>query len=195
MTFQDYIIRRYREADVPLVDANSGFEPQTFDVACYRRWKPILRGPGALRMTRSVRALRSNGCCGSWRPNPPRRKQVYVLIGNEPIAACYERACKVIEWQGEPFCQPFIPLNALSRHHLKIAYDWTASLLKDFARYFNRYLWRTVSLRDYTNRKRERPPFASLIPTGNDAIDTGTSSETGVLVAAVQEAVHTQDTE
>ena len=84
------------------------------------------------------------------------------------------RACKVIEWQGEPFCQPFIPLNALSRQHRKIAYDWTASLLIDFARYFNRHLWRTVSLRDYTNRKRELPPFTALLPPRNDECDPQT---------------------
>lgn len=163
VTFQDHIVRRYREAGVPLVDANSGFEPRTFDEACYRRWQPILRGPWRFAYDTLSEGTEVERMMRILAAEPPRRKQVYVLIGNEPIAACYERACKVIEWGGEPFCQPFIPLNALTRQHLKIAYDWTAPLLKDFARYFNRHLWRAVSLRDYTNRKGEPPPFASLL--------------------------------
>jgi hypothetical protein len=112
---------------------------------------------------------------------PPSRKRVYVLIGNEPIATCYERAGKVIDWGGEPFCQPFIPLNALRRDQLKTAYDWTVPLLKDFAQYFNRYLWRTVSLRAYTNRKRESPPFALLLPPCDDDLDVDTPSDMNPL--------------
>ena len=42
--FQDHIVARYRTADVPLLDANSGFEPATFDDEVYRRWEPINRG-------------------------------------------------------------------------------------------------------------------------------------------------------
>jgi len=98
------------------------------------------------------------------RHESPKRKQVYVLIGIEPIVACYERARKVIAWGGEPFCQPFIPLNALARTQLKIAYDWTAPLLKDFARYFNRHLWRSLSLRDYCPRKGHPPSFVHVLP-------------------------------
>ena len=43
--FQEHIIRRYLEADVPLLDANSGFEPATFTEDVYARWKRINRGP------------------------------------------------------------------------------------------------------------------------------------------------------
>jgi hypothetical protein len=45
----------------------------------------------------------------------PKMKRVYVLAGNEPVESCYERALKVIEWGGEPFCQYVRPLNWLGR--------------------------------------------------------------------------------
>jgi|SRR5581483_6033841 len=167
--FQDHIIRWYCDAGVPITDANSGFEPQTFDVACYKRWKPILRGPWRCAYDTLSEGAAIERMLKILAVEPSRRKQVYVLIGNEPIAACYERARKVIEWGGEPFCQPFMPLNALHRQQRKIAYDWTSTLLTDFARYFNRHLWRSVSLHDYTNRKREPPPFAALLPPRHDA--------------------------
>ena len=165
VTFQDHIIRRYHKAGVPLWDANSGFEPRTFDEDCYHRWKSSLRGPWRFAFDTLSEEAEVKRMMHVLREERAKRKQVYVLIGNEPIAACYERACKVLEWGGEPFCQPFMPLNALERNHLKIAHDWTAQLLKDFARYFNRHLWRSVSLRDYTNRKGQPPPFASLTLT------------------------------
>jgi hypothetical protein len=43
--YQDHIVSRYRAADVPLLDANSGFEPRTFDGEVLARWKPINGGP------------------------------------------------------------------------------------------------------------------------------------------------------
>ena len=35
-----------------------------------------------------------------------------------------------------------MPLNALDRKQYKVTYDWTPTLLQDFARYFNRWGWR-----------------------------------------------------
>jgi len=35
VVFQEHILRRYHETDTPLCDANSGFEPRTFDEECY----------------------------------------------------------------------------------------------------------------------------------------------------------------
>lgn len=69
----------------------------------------------------------------------PKKKQCYVLIGNEPIDTCYERARKVIEWGCEPYCQPEMALDALYKEPL-VKHDWTAEKLRDFARYFNRHL-------------------------------------------------------
>ena len=41
--YQQYIIDRYRAAGVPLLDANSGFEPKTFDEDVFEWWWPIIR--------------------------------------------------------------------------------------------------------------------------------------------------------
>ena len=98
------------------------------------------------------------------KPVRARRKRVYVLIGNEPIEQCFARAMKVIEWSGEPYCQPVMPLNALSRKQYKVVYDWTPTLLQDFARYFNTFGWRKFPLWDYNHRRGETPPFAWLQP-------------------------------
>ncbi len=43
--YQDHIVSRYQAAGVPLLDANSGFEPRTFDSEVLARWTPINRGP------------------------------------------------------------------------------------------------------------------------------------------------------
>lgn len=158
--YQEHIIWRYAESEVALMDANSGFEPKTFDEDTFHRWQGVLRGPWRfayddLGETEDVRRMME-----ILKDVSPRKKRVYVLIGNEPFSACYERAQKVIEWGGEPYCQPLMPLNALSRDTLTIRYDWTVQRLKDFARYYNRpALWRTISLREYSNRAGETPPF------------------------------------
>ena len=160
--FQEHILRRYRECAVRLMDANSGFEPQWFDEACYARWKGQLRGPWRFAfdimpewraVERTMRILKDVS---------PRKKQIYVLIGNEPIASCYERAQKVIEWGGEPYCQPEMGLDALEKKP-KVRFDWTETLLLDFARFYNRHLWRKKGIGEYMPRKWERNPFAGMV--------------------------------
>lgn len=160
--FQDWILARYQAAGVPLKDANSGFEPRSFTEETYRRWKSHLRGPWRFAYDTASEGEEVRRMMAVLREESPRRKQVYVLIGNEPIASCYERARRVIEWGGEPYCQPVMPLNALSRQDVMVRHDWTRQLLRDFARYFNRHLWRTLSIRDYSDRAGERPPFAEV---------------------------------
>jgi hypothetical protein len=96
---------------------------------------------------------------------PAKRKQVYVLVGNEPIAACYERCQKVIEWAGEPYCQPFIPLNSLERRP-SVRHDWSEQALADFARYYNRHLWRSFPIRSYQPRQDSHRPFDKLAVQG-----------------------------
>lgn len=93
---------------------------------------------------------------------PARKKQVYVLIGNEPIPECYGRARQVIEWGGEPYCQAFMPLNAL-RKRPGVRHDWTETTLRDFCRYFNRHLWRSLPIGDYKPREDEPEPFRSMV--------------------------------
>jgi hypothetical protein len=78
----------------------------------------------------------------------PRRKQVYVLIGNEPMASCMERIREVISWGGEPHVQPYMKLNALEkRPHVR--FDWTEQTLRDVARWANRRQWRKVRFEEY----------------------------------------------
>ncbi len=158
--FQDEILARYARAGVRLVDANSGFEPRSFTEETYRRWRHALHGPWRFALDTTSELSFVQRMMAILAGEAPRRKQVYVLIGNEPMAACYERACKVIEWGGEPYCQPVMPLNALDRRQVMVRHDWTPTLLRDFARFFNRHLWRSLDLRDYLPRLAEPRPFA-----------------------------------
>ena len=160
--YQEYVIAKYKKFGVTLADANSGFEPLTFDEGTYHRWNPLLRGPWRFAFDVTSEEPQVRRMMDILSGESPKRKQVYVLIGNEPIAACYERAQKVIEWGGEPYIQPLIPLNALRRDDLKIAYDWTFQKLKGFQRYYNRHLWRYFPLTKYANRKNEAPAFNEI---------------------------------
>jgi len=149
--YQDYIIEKYIKSGVQLLDANSGFEPKTFDTDTYRRWAKINRGAwrfaydetkegdDVYKVTQILR-----GVTGSL-------KRVYVLIGNEPFEACYRRILQVIEWGCEPHVQPMIALNALEKKPM-ILHNWTEQKLKDLSRWANRWIWRTVKFEDYDRR-------------------------------------------
>ncbi len=165
---QQYIIDRYRAFNQPLLDANSGFEPRTFDEGTYQRWKPILRGSWrfALDETRELEDVRRMMRETSLKDESPKRKQVYCLIGNEPIEQCYARACRIIEWGGEPFVQYLLPLNWLGDPAtLHPRCDWTYQRGHDFMRFFNRHLWRSFPIWEYRPRQHEPPPFAFLQPS------------------------------
>lgn len=157
--FQNHVVARYQETGTPLLDANSGFEPRAFDEGTYRRWKPVLRGPWRFAFDETREADDVRRMMAILKAEPARRKRVYVLIGNEPMEACYERVRSVIEWGGEPYCQSVLPLNYLGGDY-RPRHDWTLGLLRDFARYVNRYVWRYASLAEYADRKGEPPPFA-----------------------------------
>jgi hypothetical protein len=164
--FQRFIVDRYRRSGVPLLDANSGFAPRQFTRRTYKIWKPIVRRwrfaldeekeiPDARRMLAILHEA------------PASRKRVYVLIGHEPIEACRERAELVIAHGGEPFCQPFLPLNFLhdprdGKTILPTRYDWTTQRLRDFSRFYNRWIWRSVRLSEYKPRQNEPEPFRDL---------------------------------
>src|SRR3989304_6263671 len=96
--YQEFIIDKYRQFGIELRDANSGFEPLTFDEETYRRWKSILRGPWLFAFDTTSEEPQVKRMMTILKGESPKKKQVYVLIGNEPIAACHERAQKVIEW-------------------------------------------------------------------------------------------------
>lgn len=138
--YQDHIVNRYRAAGVPLLDANSGFEPSTFDEEVFARWRPINKGPWRFAydeigeragVERVMRMLRRADV-------PPRRIQVYTLIGNEPFWICKQRIDEVVAWGGEPYAQPVMKLNAIEkRPHVRPGLGWSEVLLMRFKRWCN----------------------------------------------------------
>lgn len=153
--YQEHIISRYRREGIPLLDANSGFEPATFYEDVYRRWKPILRGPWRFAFDEWRESLRVTEVMWMLRAEPRKKKRVYVLIGNEPYRECMERIRYVIDNGCEPHVQPFIKLNALAREpHVK--YDWTAKKLKNVARWCNGFLWPNLPFEEYDSSMKKR---------------------------------------
>ena len=158
--FQDHIVSRYRETGVPLLDANSGFEPRTFDEEVFARWKPINRGPWRFALDdqgdvphvlRVLEMLKDKVADRS-------RKRVYVLIGNEPFESCMERIQMVIDGGAEPYVQPVMKLNALEREPWLIdLYGWTRQELVDVARWVNGWVWRDCSFEDYDRSLKKTP--------------------------------------
>lgn len=150
--FQEHIIRRYQETDTLLEDANSGFEPRTFDEGTYHRWKVINHGPWRFALDEMGELEDVRRMMTILKDERPDLKRVYVLIGNEPKEACLERISKVIEWGGEPHCQPLMALNALKKRPI-VRHDWTEQELRDVARWANRWLWRTIPWNEYKPRR------------------------------------------
>lgn len=168
--FQDHIIARYRAAGVPLLDANSGFEPRTFDEAVYARWKAINRGPWRFAYDDAAERPHVERVMRMLKDVAPKRKRVYVLIGNEPMDACITRLKEVIAWGGEPHAQPYIKLNALYKQP-RVRFDWTADDLRIVARWANRRVWRYTELEGYRRfwrrgeaAARNRDGMAQLFP-------------------------------
>lgn len=146
--YQRHIIERYQAAGVPLLDANSGFEPRTFDGAVYERWRAINRGPWRFAYDESSERQYVEPVMRMLADVPAKRKRVYVLIGNEPVADCLGRLREVIEWGGEPHTQPLMKLNALEKSPW-VRFDWTEQRLVDMARWANRRVWRYADFGEY----------------------------------------------
>ena len=146
--YQDFIVERYRAAGVPLLDANSGFEPRTFDRGVYERWRPINRGPWRFAYDDVNEREYVRAVMDMLKDVSPKRKRVYVLIGNEPVAECLQRIREVIQWGGEPHCQPLMKLNVLDKTPW-VRFDWTAQKLADMARWANRRIWRYATFDEY----------------------------------------------
>ena len=157
--YQQHIIRRYQDAGVRLADANSGFEPISFTPDVYARWKPLVNAgggpwrfaydetkerPQVLRVMRMLSA------------EPPRRKRVYVLIGNEPFEDCMRRVQETIDHGCEPHVQPLMKLNALERRPW-VRFDWTEQKLKDVARWANAWVWKRAPFSEYDRHRRNAP--------------------------------------
>lgn len=159
--FQEHIIRRYQASGVPLMDANSGFEPRSFDEDTYRRWKPVLRGPWRFAFDMENEREQVLRMLELLKDERPRRKRVYVLVGNEPYESCLDRVRTVIDRGAEPYCQYVLPLNWLGDPaKLEPRHDWTYQRGRDFCRYINRFLWKSIPIEEYKPRLFEREPFA-----------------------------------
>lgn len=154
--YQDYIIRRYQESGVKLLDANSGFEPITFTSEVYERWKPLVNaGYGPWRFAydelkereQVLRVMRMLS------DEPQKRKRVYVLIGNEPFDDCMARIKEVLAYKCEPYCQPLLKLNALERTPW-VRFDWTEQKLSEVARWANKWIWKQGTFAEYNMHYR-----------------------------------------
>lgn len=146
--YQKHIVSRYIAEEVPLLDANSGFEPQTFDGEVFARWKPILKGPWRFGFDERTEGDEVRRVFKVLESVSARKKQVYTMIGHEPFDVCMDRIRKVIGWGGEPYAQPYIKLNSLT-FEPQIRHDWTLEKLKRVKRWVNRHLWRYVKFEDY----------------------------------------------
>jgi hypothetical protein len=137
--YQDHIIHRYADDwRGGLVDANSGFEPHTFTEETVRRWgkfplrywrfgyDDLTEREQALAM---MRLLKSHGYVGE-------KVRVYTIIGNEPIAACYQRVREVIENGCHPWPQRLRPLDYLGGP-LPTRHDWDEPTLIAFQRFYS----------------------------------------------------------
>lgn len=160
--FQEHIIKRYIETETPLLDANSGFEPHTFDKETYFRWNRINKGPWRFALDEMGELSEVKRMMSILKWEPSSKKRVYVLIGNEPMASCYERIQKVISWGGEPHCQPIMTLTTLEKRP-QVRYDWTEENLHHMARWANRWLWRSIPLKEYRPNTSEYRPFANAL--------------------------------
>lgn len=159
--YQEHIVRRYEQAGVPLLDANSGFEPRTFTDEVFARWRRINRGPWRFAYddapegvyVEPVMAMLRRAGVG------PRKMQVYTLIGNEPVEDCLTRIEQVIRWGGEPYAQPVMKLNAKEKRPW-VRFDWTEHELRRVKRWVNRhYAVRGVPYADYNaSAKTSRQP-------------------------------------
>ena len=154
--YQEHIIARYRDAGVKLADANSGFEPRTFTTDVYYRWKDIINeGRGPWRFANDDQGDRAD-CVRVMKMlggEPQKRKRVYTLIGNEPFDECMDRIQEVIDYGCEPYAQPVMKLNALSRDPW-VRFDWTDQLLRDVARWVNGWVWKKVPFYEYSRSKK-----------------------------------------
>jgi hypothetical protein len=161
--YQDHIVSRYVATGVPLLDANSGFEPRTFDEEVLARWTPINRGSWRFayddaadgeHVERVMHMLDKANVSA-------RRRQVYVMIGNEPFDACMDRIKRVIGWGGEPYAQPYMKLNALAKRP-NVRFDWTESRLRAVKRWVNGRFWRYTDFAGYNSSAKTSRQIADV---------------------------------
>lgn len=163
--YQDYIIERYHSLwhRRSLVDANSGFEPHTFNEATLLRWKKfplrywrfgyddLTERDQALEM---LSLLKYHGITGE-------KVRVYTLLGNEPKADCLRRVREVIDMGAHPWPQRLRPLDYL-QGPLPCRFDWDEPDLIAAQRLYSiKGLWGNMKPEDfhYQGRHPLRDPF------------------------------------
>jgi hypothetical protein len=157
--YQDHIIARYIDAGVPLIDANSGFEPITFTDDVYARWAPLInagRGPWRFAYDETKERADVLRVMKMLALENQKRKRVYVLIGNEPFDECMARIQEVIDHGCEPHVQPYMKLVALERKPV-VRFDWTDQKLRDVARWANGHVWKRAPFAEYSRSLKTRP--------------------------------------
>jgi hypothetical protein len=162
--YQQHIIDRYISEGVPLLDANSGFEPATLTPDVYARWAPLLnagRGPWRFALDETHELPDVLRVMKMLHAEPAKRKRVYVLIGNEPFEDCMRRIQAVIDGGCEPHVQPLMKLNALHREPW-VRFDWTEQKLRDLARWANAWVWKRAPFAEY-----DRSMNMSRLPTAD----------------------------
>lgn len=164
--YQKFIISRYVAEDVPLTDANSGFEPATFTDEIYQLWKPINKGPWRFAFDEAGDREAAHRVMKMLRDVSGKNKRVYVLIGNEPFDECMGRIREVIELGCEPYVQPVMRLNARERKPW-VRFDWTEEKLQDVTRWANQWVWRKVPFSEY-NRKLNKKRSAAAVEVYDD---------------------------
>lgn len=170
--YQDHIVSRYRATGVPLLDANSGFEPRTFDEQVLARWRPINRGPWRFAYDDQGDGAYVERVMRMLAGVAPRKKQVYVLIGNEPFDACMHRINQVIGWGGEPYAQPEMKLTATEKRPW-VRFDWSERKLGQVKRWVNGRFWKYTPFDQYdaafkTSEQADRA-LADLFDIGGEA--------------------------
>jgi len=169
--YQQHILAKYLDAGVPIRDANSGFEPQTFTPDVYARWKVAINsGGGPWRFAYDDLAERDDvlRVMRMLADERQKRKRVYLLIGNEPFADCMRRIEETIAHGCDPHVQPLMKLNARDRTPW-VRFDWTEQLLKDVARWANGHVWKRTP---FANYKREMRSHMAPSPGQISLLDT-----------------------
>lgn len=157
--YQDYIIERYHAEGVRLKDANSGFEPKTFDTEVYRRWKPLMdagSAPWRFGYDSTDEAPQVRRVMKMLKDEPAKRKRPYVLIGNEPFADCMARIEESLDNGCEPHVQAYLSLNSLTRDP-RARFDWTEQKLDDVMRWANGWVWRRAPFNEYDRHRKNAP--------------------------------------
>lgn len=159
--YQEHIVARYKASGVPLLDANSGFEPMTFTEDVLNLWRTINKGPWRFAFDEGKERSDVHRVLKMLK-DVPGKKRVYVLIGNEPFEACMSRIYEVIALGGEPHVQPLMKLNALTRDPW-VRFDWTRQKLRDVARWANGFVYKKARFEEYDrNRHTAREVPRSL---------------------------------